>query len=73
VQIWGDVDRAALPEVYFCPTEPPAPGHMGMLLSEIGPEPIVRLQAGGLKAGEQALRGSLATAAEETYGELLCL
>ena len=35
------------------PAAEPARGHMGMLLSELGPDPIVRLQAGGLKVGQQ--------------------
>jgi hypothetical protein len=36
-----------------------------VLLSAIGPEPIVRLQAGGLKVGEVLARGlGLATAQE---------
>jgi len=57
-QFWGDIDRAA-----FCATgipvwapEPPKPGHMGILLSDLGPEPIVRLQAGGLKAADALWR-----------------
>jgi len=52
VQVWGDVDRPALGEVLCWPPVPPAPGHMGVQLSDLGPEPIVRLQAGGLKVGE---------------------
>ena len=52
VQVWGDVDRTALPPVACYPELPPPKGHMGILLSELGPEPIVRLQAGGLKVGE---------------------
>lgn len=32
-------------------------GHMGVLMSDIGPDPVVQLQAGGLKAAELALRG----------------
>ena len=32
-------------------------GHMGSLLSELGPDPVIRLQAGGLKAAEVALAG----------------
>ena len=35
---------------------PPAPGHMAILPSAVGPEPIVRLQAGGLKVGEVLCR-----------------
>jgi hypothetical protein len=53
-QFWGDVDRAALSAagVPYWPLEAPAPGHMGILPSDVGPEPVVRLQAGGLKVGE---------------------
>lgn len=58
VQYWGDVDRAACARAGLdvWPPEAPAPGHMAVLLSAIGPEPIVRLQAGGLKAGEVLAR-----------------
>jgi len=57
-QLWGDVDRRALEEagVPTWPASPPAPGHMGVLPSELGPEPVVRLQSGGLKVGEVLLR-----------------
>jgi hypothetical protein len=59
VQYWGDVDRRALVDagIPLWPPEPPSPGHMALLLSAIGPEPIVRLQAGGLKVGEVLSRG----------------
>jgi hypothetical protein len=59
LQYWGDVDRAALRShgVPFWPEETPGPAHMGILPSAVGPEPIVRLQAGGLKVGEILLRG----------------
>jgi hypothetical protein len=58
-QLWGEIDRdAAAANGLACwPSIPPAPGHMGILPSAIGPEPIVRLQAGGLKVGEVLLRG----------------
>jgi hypothetical protein len=54
VQYWGDVDRAALAAagVRAWPVEAPGAGHMGVLPSAVGPEPIVRLQAGGLKVGQ---------------------
>jgi hypothetical protein len=54
VQYWGDLDRAAC-ERAGIPVWPPADpgrGHMGVLPSAVGPEPIVRLQTGGLKVGE---------------------
>lgn len=66
VQYWGDVDRAALAaaEVRVWPERAPAAGHMGILPSAVGPEPIVRLQAGGLKVG-QVLAGRLERASPE--------
>jgi hypothetical protein len=55
---WGDVDRRALHHagVACWPPDAPPSGHMGILPSEVGPEPIVRLQAGSLKAAEALLR-----------------
>jgi hypothetical protein len=63
VQYWGDADREALAMfgVPVWPLRAPRPGHMGVLPSAIGPEPIVRLQAGGLKVG-QLLAGGLSRA-----------
>ena len=60
VQFWGDVDRTALVThgLAAWPVRAPARGHMGILLSAIGPEPIVRLQAGGLRAAELVYRGA---------------
>jgi len=57
-QLWGDIDREALKSAKLAiwPPQPPKPGHMGMLLSAIGPEPIIRLQAGGLRAAEWVYR-----------------
>jgi hypothetical protein len=59
-QFWGDIDRAALQreDVPVWPDTPPRPGHMGILPSAIGPEPVIRLQAGGLKVGELLSRGT---------------
>lgn len=58
VQFWGDVDRAALTAhgLNAWPSVAAPRGHMGILLSAIGPEPIVRLQAGGLRAAELVFR-----------------
>ena len=59
VQYWGDTDRAALAAagVPVWPAEAPRAGHMGILPSAVGPEPIVRLQAGGLKVGQVLAQG----------------
>ncbi|WP_292617820.1 MULTISPECIES: hypothetical protein [unclassified Nitrobacter] len=59
VQFWGDIDRdaAASSVLTVWPLQPPTSGHMAILLSEIGPEPIVRLQTGGLRAAEWVRRG----------------
>ena len=63
VQFWGDVDRQAtmLHSLNVWPKDPPHAGHMAILLSDIGPEPIVRLQAGGLRAAEWIRRGGFAS------------
>jgi hypothetical protein len=50
-QFWGDLpredcDRLGVPVV---PAAAPPAGHMGVLPSAVGPEPVVRLQAGGLR------------------------
>jgi hypothetical protein len=57
-QYWGDVDRGALRATGLpvWPDAAPCAGHMAILPSAIGPEPIVRLQSGGLKVGEVLLR-----------------
>jgi hypothetical protein len=59
VQFWGDADYAALNAagVPVWPIEASRPGHMGVLPSALGPEPVVRLQAGGLKVGQILARG----------------
>ena len=59
VQFWGDMDRHAARShnLNIWPAYPPLAGHMAVLLSEIGPEPIVRLQTGGLRAAEWIRRG----------------
>jgi hypothetical protein len=66
-QIWGDVDRGALQAagVATWPMLPPASGHMGVLPSHVGPEPVVRLQCGGLKVGEVLLRSANETAGSD--------
>jgi hypothetical protein len=54
VQFWGDVDRSRCPVACWPVVAPPA-GHMGVLPSRLGPEPIVQLQAGGLKVAQVLL------------------
>jgi hypothetical protein len=74
VEYWGDTDRAAFLDagVMIWPPDPPKPGHMAILPSAVGPEPIVRLQAGGLKAGEVLARGlHRASEAELGFVQLL--
>jgi hypothetical protein len=58
VQFWGDIDRASLGDagVPYWPVQAPPPGHMAILPSQPGPEPVVRLQAGGLKVGSVLLK-----------------
>ena len=53
-QFWGDVDRLAFSaaDLSVWPLHAPQKGAMGVLPSALGPEPVVRLQAGGLKVGE---------------------
>jgi len=78
-QFWGDVDREAFARagIRVWPRAAPEPGHMGVLPSAVGPEPLVRLQAGGLKVGEilwlerwagRSVADSLAAAVSGGYG-----
>jgi len=71
VQFWGDIDRAVLAAngLAVWPTQSVGTGHMGVLLSEIGPEPIVRLQTGGLRAAEWVCRGGAVT--RDGYAQLV--
>jgi hypothetical protein len=64
-QFWGDIDRVALDalNVPLWPEKGPGAGHMGILPSAIGPEPVIRLQAGGLKVGELLSSGTALDAA----------
>lgn len=54
----GDVDPKALDQegIRYFPANVHS-GHMGILPSAVGYDPIIRLQAGGLKAGEALLTG----------------
>ena len=71
---WGDVDRTELKAagLGFWPQEAPHRGHMGILPSDVGPEAIVRLQAGSLRAAEALLRHTKAPGhPAHEYGQLL--
>lgn len=65
VQFWGDIDRERCP-VATWPAVAPAAGHMGVLPARLGPEPIVRLQAGGLKVAQVLLTPPAARTARDT-------
>jgi hypothetical protein len=64
VQFWGDIDRGQCPMACWPVVAPPA-GHMGVLPSRLGPEPIVRLQAGGLKVAQVLLTPPAARTAQD--------
>ncbi|MBO3463335.1 hypothetical protein G7B40_029905 [Aetokthonos hydrillicola Thurmond2011] len=53
-QYWGDIDRSTFlsHNIPVYPEIEPKPGHMAILPSGVGPEPIIRLQTGGFKAAE---------------------
>ncbi|MCX6225983.1 MAG: hypothetical protein NTV01_14725 [Bacteroidia bacterium] len=54
IQFWGDIQREEMRKrnILFWPISNVEKGHMGILPSNIGPEPIIKLQTGGLKVGE---------------------
>jgi hypothetical protein len=54
----GDLNESALNNkgIRYYPNHVQS-GHMGILPSAIGYDPIIRLQSGGLKAGEALLNG----------------
>ena len=55
----GDVDEAFCKEYVSLHPQHVHSGHMGILPSAIGPDPIVRLQSGGLKVGELLLKNEI--------------
>ena len=74
VQFFGDMDHRVCRQhgVHIWPREEPAPGHMGILPSAIGPESTIRLQTGGLKAAEESRRWPKdRTKKPEEYAQLL--
>jgi hypothetical protein len=66
-QFWGQVDRSSLVRAGLrcIPMSSPLPGHMGVLPSDLGFMPVLRLQVGGLKVGEIMARARLAGATPE--------
>jgi hypothetical protein len=54
-QLWGNVNRSYF-KTKWVPEREPDAGHMGLKLSSLGAEPVVRLQSGGLKVGELMAR-----------------
>jgi len=60
VHLWGDVDYRTLirSDIVMVPSEPVPLGHQGLVMSGIGPEPIIRLIVGGLKVGEVLAKNS---------------
>jgi hypothetical protein len=67
VQYLGSADRDAMKAagVPVWPDKAPKPGHMGILPSALGPEPIIRLQVGGLKVGQLLVQGLEKASAED--------
>jgi hypothetical protein len=59
VQYWGEANRAEFADagVPVWPEAEPGAGHMGILPSALGPEPVIRLQSGGLKVGQILAQG----------------
>lgn len=61
VHMWGDIEYEILQrlDVLMMPSEQPHEGHQGLVMSGIGPEPIIRLIVGGLKVGEVLYKNSV--------------
>jgi hypothetical protein len=72
-QFWGDLDRASLAEqnIPCAPLSAPAAGHMGVLPSCVGPEPVIRLQTGGLKTAEVLMKFPSATDDERSFVQMM--
>ncbi|MCV9967057.1 hypothetical protein OIU34_35080 [Pararhizobium sp. BT-229] len=74
MQFWGDLDRSMLDTLglRYWPEIAPPSGHMAVLPSAVGPEPIIRLQVGGLKVGQVLLKPrEQRTAADMEYIDAL--
>ena len=56
IHAWGDVNRSLFDNVAWFPEPEQQEGYMGVSLSDIGVETVVRLQTGGLKVAELLLK-----------------
>lgn len=72
VQFWGDIEREPFyaADITLWPPQAPPQGHMGILPSAIGPDPVVRLQSGGLKVAEVLIR-RLADQADQAFVQMI--
>lgn len=72
-QYWGDIDRAAVNshKLRIWPPDEPKKGHMAILLSCLGPEPVIRLQTGSLRAAEMVFRRGVKACGEGSLAEML--
>ncbi|MGC4097213.1 MAG: hypothetical protein QM706_08870 [Nitrospira sp.] len=72
VQFWGDIEREPFyaADIMLWPPQAPPQGHMGILPSAIGPDPVIRLQCGGLKVA-QVLLDPNASSADQTFLQAL--
>lgn len=68
VQFWGDIEREPFyaADITLWPPQAPPPGHMGILPSAIGPDPVIRLQCGGLRVA-QVLLDRNANSADQAF------
>lgn len=62
VHLWGDVDYETLiqSDILMIPPDPAANGHQGLVMSGVGPEPVIRLIVGGFKVAEVLAKNSFA-------------
>ncbi|ULA68482.1 MAG: hypothetical protein LZF62_340235 [Nitrospira sp.] len=72
IQFWGDIEREFFhaADIMVWPPQAPPQGHMGILPSAIGPDPVIRLQCGGLKVAQVLLNGD-ATSAGQAFLQAL--
>lgn len=72
-QYWGNIDRSGLQKAGLSvfPENKPSDFNMGILPSDLGLIPVVRLQAGGLKVGEIMSRSRIANVSMKK-AERLC-